>query len=155
MTGEPVPDPSLSPSREEALNSAQEILSTYARAYRIELPKIFSQMHRCAQGLAEPGASDPALANASLSLLRRDAHDMKGQGTMFGLPALSLAASDFASLLARYDAEAPDLADILYYIETLEQLVGDAGMSLDGEAMEIIEAARQRTGLDVPTSDQT
>jgi hypothetical protein len=104
-------------SREEILNSAQEILATYARAYRVELPKIFAQMKKCAEGL-----TDPAQAAACLSLLKRDVHDMKGQGAMFGLPSLSVAAGDFYRVLsmAEPSADSRDLAET--YIKALERL---------------------------------
>jgi HPt (histidine-containing phosphotransfer) domain-containing protein len=104
-------------SREEMLNSAQEILATYARAYRIELPKIFAQMKRCSKGLA-----DPEQAAASLSLLKRDAHDMKGQGAMFGLPALSVAAGDFWRVLNVSEPNAANRPAIDKYIKALERL---------------------------------
>jgi chemotaxis protein histidine kinase CheA len=118
------------------LAKAEEVLTRHAETYRAEIPAVILKMDALAQEI-ETVDSEEALAT-----LKRMAHDMRGQGAMFGLPDFATVATSLSLLLSKGDRKhAHYKAALNFHIDVLKRLQSEPS------DLQVIAQAQHETEL--------
>ncbi len=111
----------------------REILARHASDYRKDLPRLVEQMQAHAAAV-----DDADRWREALPVLKREAHDMKGQAATFGYPLVSSVAQSVCRLLEHASAAQPDYAPtVRAHMDVLEHL-------LEKEDPELVATTVQR-----------
>ena len=125
------PDQSASTLPEGVEARMREILARHANDYRQDLPRLIAQMQTYAARAGDADWRD------SLSPLKREAHDMKGQAATFGFPELSAVSHSLCRLLEHASSDHADYAPAVQaHVAALSALLAGSDPALVTEVTE-------------------
>jgi chemotaxis protein histidine kinase CheA len=117
-------DTNSQPSQRPALpddiaRRMQAIIDRHAQEYRHDLPKLIGCMRAHAGQM-----HDIDMWREAMPLLKREAHDMKGQAATFGFPSLSAVSQSLCRLLDHGDRDHPDFPGVIdLHVSAIERLL--------------------------------
>lgn len=135
--------PSLANINADTIRRAEEAVGRLADQYRGWVRGDIEKLRKCLDDAAAGGDA----RNAAYKVIRKIAHDMRGQGTTFGYPLVTRIAQSISQVLKSRSTDDNDDAVLDAHINAVEKIIeDDVADPADAPAAEIIASLESAIG---------